>query len=225
MKSILPFTFLFAIICIVEIFAAVTGYTTLVYVFKPAIVISLLAFSLWCLKKTKFGSKTIFMSGLCFALLGDIFLMIREKDLFIPGLGSFLVMQWLYVFTFHADIKDSPSKPYYLKYYLPFLIFALLLFFILLPNLPDLTMRFAVGVYAFSIATMAWMAFLRRGFVSPISFQYVFTGAILFMISDSLIAVDRFLFDIPFNSIWVMSTYVIAQYLIVIGIIKKQTET
>jgi uncharacterized membrane protein YhhN len=50
----------------------------------------------------------------------------------------------------------------------------------------------------------------------------VFLGALLFMISDSLIALDRFgsdLLPLPWAGFWIMLTYIAAQYLIVVGML------
>jgi uncharacterized membrane protein YhhN len=50
----------------------------------------------------------------------------------------------------------------------------------------------------------------------------VFGGATLFMISDSLIAINRFLEPLPRVGIWVMITYIAAQYLILTGLLKHR---
>lgn len=222
MKINLLFTILIIIISVIEISAALSGQTLLVYIFKPAILLSLVGWTLICWNGPSSKRKMLFMTGLVFALLGDILLMIRGADLFIPGLGSFLIMQVLYIFTFRIDVRSSLKNTGFMQAAIPFLLFAVVLYAILFPKLPDAVMRIAVAIYAISIAFMAWMAWLRKGFVSTKSFAYVFLGAVLFMISDSLIALDRFLLPIPFNTIWVMGTYSAAQYLIVMGILKKQ---
>ncbi|MBK6978454.1 MAG: hypothetical protein IPH28_16255 [Cytophagaceae bacterium] len=49
-------------------------------------------------------------------------------------------------------------------------------------------------------------------------------GAILFIISDSLIAYSKFVTEIPLNSLWVMSTYGFAQYLILQGFINSESD-
>jgi uncharacterized membrane protein YhhN len=222
MKSKLLFIILFTLISLIEIFADLTGRTMLVYIFKPLIILSLISFVLLYqgLPKTKY--QRFYFIGLIFALFGDIFLMIRGTDLFIPGLASFLVMQLLYIATFRMDISSPVFQKKYLVRALPFLAFALTLYLTLFPKLPDSVMRSAVAIYALSIATMSWMALLRKSFVSKKSFGFVFAGAVLFMISDSFIAVNRFLISIPLNTIWVMSTYAAAQYLIVMGITKMK---
>ena len=75
-----------------------------------------------------------------------------------------------------------------------------------------------VMVYAFVISLMVIQAAYRKGFTTPTSFSYVMVGAILFMVSDSLLAVNKFLDPLPLSGVWVMTTYLGAQYLIVAGL-------
>jgi len=68
---------------------------------------------------------------------------------------------------------------------------------------------------------MSAMALNRFKAVNSVSFFLVFTGSVLFVISDSLIAIDKFLNSIPHDRFWVMSTYISAQLLIMMGILKQ----
>jgi uncharacterized membrane protein YhhN len=63
------------------------------------------------------------------------------------------------------------------------------------------------------------MALNRKGRVNKRSFQLVFIGSLLFVISDSMIAVDKFYGEIPQAGFWIMLTYISAQYLIMRGLI------
>jgi uncharacterized membrane protein YhhN len=51
------------------------------------------------------------------------------------------------------------------------------------------------------------------------SYLFVLIGAMTFIASDSLIAINKFAFKIPLSDVWIMATYIIAQYLIVEGIL------
>ncbi|MGD0341839.1 MAG: lysoplasmalogenase, partial [Bacteroidales bacterium] len=72
------------------------------------------------------------------------------------------------------------------------------------------------------ILTMLVAAINRYGNVRKPSYILVLCGAILFVLSDSLIALNKFGFPFIFSSIAVMSTYIAAQYLIVAGILKQK---
>ena len=61
---------------------------------------------------------------------------------------------------------------------------------------------------------------MRKGIVNSSSYNLVFIGAIFFMISDSILALNKFYQPIPFSNISIMLTYALAQYLIVLGILK-----
>jgi uncharacterized membrane protein YhhN len=80
-------------------------------------------------------------------------------------------------------------------------------------------MRLPVIAYAIVILTMLAGAINRIEKVKTESYYLVLTGAILFVISDSVIAVNKFSHQFKSSGIFIMSTYVIAQYLIVTGYI------
>lgn len=222
MKSKLLFPSAFILITIAEIYSDLKGYTELVYLSKPLILISLILFTITSNQKSSIAVKSFFIPGLFFALLGDILLMIRGVDLFAPGLASFLVMQLLYIRTFRADLPTAPSSSSSVLAFLPFLLYAVTLYTLLFPHLIGPIMPVAVAIYALSIAVMGWMAWLRRKVVNTISFQWVFFGALLFMFSDTCIAINKFLMPIPYNTFWVMSTYAAAQFLITLGLLKTE---
>ncbi|MFM8740122.1 MAG: lysoplasmalogenase family protein, partial [Cytophagales bacterium] len=58
------------------------------------------------------------------------------------------------------------------------------------------------------------------GQTSDKSFFLVMLGALLFMVSDSLLAVNKFLNPFEFSGIAIMATYCAAQYLIVEGLLQ-----
>ncbi|HEV7379030.1 MAG TPA: lysoplasmalogenase [Dyadobacter sp.] len=224
MKKEPLFTITFAVITLSEMYADLAEMPALVYLFKPLIVLSLILYSF---RENKLNSQQQrwLVTGLVCALAGDVFLMIRSVDFFIPGLASFLLMQICYIIVFRKQITVSIFSTRALATGLPFLVCACSLYLILFNKLPDSIMQIAVAIYALSIAVMAWLAVLRKPFGSSKSYVYVFVGAVLFMISDSCIAIDKFLFDIPFRTVWIMGTYAAAQYLIVTGLQKtKQTD-
>ena len=79
-------------------------------------------------------------------------------------------------------------------------------------------MQIPVFVYTATILLMAIFALNRKDRVLEASFCPIFVGALLFILSDSLLAFDKFLVPIPYAGVFVMSTYMAAQYLIVEGV-------
>jgi uncharacterized membrane protein YhhN len=71
--------------------------------------------------------------------------------------------------------------------------------------------------YATAIMLMGITAAERQS--NKKSYRFVLIGAILFIISDSLIAINKFAFSIPLSGLWVMATYIAAQYLILEGVL------
>ena len=221
MKFKQGFPIFYIFLALIEILSEYFELTFLVYFTKPLLVLSLIYFVISSKISVAPSQKKLFVIALLFAVSGDVFLMIRHQDYFIPGLASFLVMQWLYILVFRKQIYSTLFSSRSLLLLLPFLFYAGFLIWLISPNLTDPIIRVAVAIYALSIAAMSWMAGLRQDSVSRRSFIYVLAGALLFMISDSLIAISRFLNPIPLQAIWVMGTYAAAQFLITIGVTKN----
>jgi uncharacterized membrane protein YhhN len=80
-------------------------------------------------------------------------------------------------------------------------------------------MKWPVLLYALVITLMALSALFRYGRTSMKSFALVFGGSILFIMSDSLLAVNKFIEPLALADFWIMVTYIGAQYLIVSGIL------
>jgi uncharacterized membrane protein YhhN len=155
--------------------------------------------------------KTLILAGLLFSLLGDIALVLPEKW-FPAGLSAFLVAQVLYVLAF----KPGPGHQVSTGLFLPFIFFGLLMFFILAPGLGRL--RLPVFVYIAAITIMAGFAaarFVDLGGTRPL---LAFVGAILFLISDSVLAYDRFARRIGPAQIIILGTYFPAQLLIALSV-------
>jgi len=155
--------------------------------------------------------KTFVLAGLFFSLLGDIALLFPEKW-FTAGLVAFLAAQVFYILAF----KPLPGHPVSPATFLPFVLYGLLMFFILAPKLGP--MKLPVFVYIAAITLMAGFAggrFVDRGGTRPL---LAFVGAVLFLVSDSVLAYDRFAKKVPASRIIILGTYFPAQLLIALSI-------
>ena len=83
-------------------------------------------------------------------------------------------------------------------------------------------MRPIILVYAISLIGMSMMALNRHSRVSHRSFMLVFVGSILFVLSDSMIALNKFYMEFSLAGFWIMLSYVAAQYLILRGLILEK---
>ncbi|MBL7877103.1 MAG: lysoplasmalogenase [Cyclobacteriaceae bacterium] len=214
----------FVLISIAELISVTYSIGELSLVAKPLIMIALAAYYF---SRTSIRSS-LFLTALFFCWLGDVLLMFdyRSELFFMAGLGSFLTGHILYILCyqrFRFSIATNPLLgPQKIRFSLPIILAGTGLVVVLYPKLGDLTMP--VVVYALVITFMALQALFRFGYTSTKSFALVFCGALCFMISDSLLAINKFLQAIPFASVWIMSTYMLAQYLIVEGVIAHENK-
>lgn len=189
---------------------------------KPLIVLTLLIYFLLSVKER----STLFyltIAALLLSWLGDVFLMYESDNamFFILGLASFLLAHVTYVFSYRKAKNDTAENPLLssqkLRHGSTLVLAGLALIYILEPGLGD--MKIPVIIYASVIVVMAITALLRYGYTSIQSFSYVFGGAVMFMVSDSLLAINKFLEPFSYAGFWIMLTYCLAQFLIVRGII------
>jgi uncharacterized membrane protein YhhN len=155
--------------------------------------------------------KMFILAGLVCSLAGDIALMFPERG-FRPGLVAFLVAQVLYSLAF----KPAPGRTASVGLLLPFMIYGLLMFRTLAPGLGPL--KLPVFVYIAAITVMAWLAagrFIELGGLKPL---LAFAGAVLFLVSDSVLAYDRFGKRIGPAQAIILETYFPAQILIALSV-------
>lgn len=159
--------------------------------------------------------------ALIFGWLGDIFLMLgREENYFMFGLGSFLIGHLFYivlysgVILFYGNILQFPVWGWLLV--IPLVAIGGFFYYRIRGKMGDLTVP--TIVYLVVIFFMSFVAMLLLSVPNLLAFALVYIGACLFMISDGIIAVDKFDTQISKNRIYVMITYGMAQFLISQGI-------
>ncbi len=140
---------------------------------------------------------------------------------FIYGLVAFLSGHVLYVFSY-KQMRDPESvggllSTQKIRFSFPIILAGTGLVVVLLPHLGEL--KIPVMIYALVITIMVLQALFRFGFTSKKSFLLIFVGALFFMISDSALAINKFMNPLPMASLLIMVTYITAQYLIVEGAI------
>lgn len=219
------FTFLF-ILSIIGVFAGILLHLKwLNYLCKPLIMISIGGYFLLNSNKLDKNIVRFAMFAFLFSLFGDSFLMFANNEIiyFMLGLASFLIAQIFYIFLFRQTIKHSGKEPFLSNnriYLTAFILCGAIIYYLLFNHL-DFVLKIAVFMYMTAILGMSTMALNRYKTVSSTSFSFVFLGSILFIISDTLIAFDQFYAPVPYDRIFVMSTYIAAQYLIMKGILKQ----
>lgn len=224
MKKLLAH-FLFLIIIIGDLYGTLFEAERVEFVFKPLILIWICGYFLMLSKGIDRRVIGLTVTAFSFSWLGDVLLMFTGsgEQFFVLGLFAFFCAQLIYIFLFLHTIKLSGKKSFLKKK--PYLLITYIAFglvlYIVLYNYLDPILRISVFVYMVALLGMSAMALNRFGNGHPVSFTYVFSGSVLFVISDSLIALDKFVVNIPFNQLFVMVTYIGAQYLIMSGILKQ----
>jgi uncharacterized membrane protein YhhN len=219
-KIQIPFAIIFLIMVVVDVFGIATHVPLLHFVAKP-LLIPILLLLLYFSKNT--GShKKLIVTGLFFSWLGDIFLLFDAKNdlFFIFGLVCFLTTHIFYIIYF----LKIPSSTVSLLKKQPWLVllvltYGVVLVWLLYPHLDDL--KIPVIVYASVICTMLLCSlhiFLKVN--TPANIFYL-AGAAFFVLSDSLLAINKFYQPFAFAGVYIMLTYCAAQYFIVNGFIKQ----
>jgi len=200
-----------------------TGDPLIIYLTKP-LLMPILAVWLIAGNALKKPFHRIIILGLMFSMGGDIFLMFKSEDMFIFGLGSFLIAHIFYIVAFARNVSVSPirvSAGHKIAISVPFIAFVMVFLMLLkgymLGNEKTEPLFPPVVVYASVIGCMGALAAWRFRATSAASFRLVLAGALLFILSDSTIAVNKFISPVPQASLIVMGTYIAAQYLIVKG--------
>lgn len=163
--------------------------------------------------------------ALIFSFVGDSFLMYEGEMYFMIGLAAFAVAHIAYIFSFSKAVGDStqgPSTLAKLLYAIPFVFLYVVLLVAIWPNLGGL--KIPVAVYAAILISMVLAAIFRHNRSNIDSVRGVIFGAILFLLSDSLLALNMFFEPMQNAGVWVMSTYILAQWNIINGLQKHYNE-
>ncbi|MCR6479855.1 lysoplasmalogenase family protein [Variovorax sp. ZS18.2.2] len=154
----------------------------------------------------------LLLAGLIASLAGDVLLM-GSAALFVPGLICFLLAHLAYIALFRIGVGMFPRRKVLAT---TLLIGAGMYAFLWQGGLPP-ALRLPVGVYVVVIACMAAQAIGRAAVLRAAdpSAVWVAVGACFFMLSDALLATNRFVAPLPLAQLWVLATYYAAQVLIV----------
>lgn len=181
---------------------------------KPLATVLILLMAWRATQPVSLAFRRRIVAGLVFCLLGDVLLML-PRDRFVPGLVSFLLAHVLFIAAFCGDVRFAARGwPW-----LACLAFGAVMMFLLWPGVAA-ALRVPVVLYVFVLASMAGQALGRvvwlreQGDARAISARHAAVGALLFMLSDSLLAWDRFRAALPWATLYILATYYAALWLI-----------
>jgi uncharacterized membrane protein YhhN len=172
-------------------------------------------------RKSVNSFHTLILTALVFSWCGDVLLQLTQFNelFFLAGLGSFLLAQVMYLAAFFSTQGKNLITGSLSWALIPVAAYGAALLYYLWDGLGD--MKIPVLVYAVVILTMLSAAINRKAKVNRLSFLLVLSGAILFVLSDSMIAVNKFRLPFDLARLAIMLTYVTAQYLIITGCLKQ----
>ncbi len=165
----------------------------------------------------------VLLAAIVFSMAGDVFLMLDgqlQTGLFIPGLISFLLAHVCYVALFRFDVTWFADRRALL---LVAAIGATMYVFLWTHGLPA-ALRLPVAAYVGVIALMAAQAWGRYRQLRSRAALLTALGASFFMLSDSILAINRFVQPLPWSSVSVLGSYYAAQALIVWGCVRQWAE-
>lgn len=202
----------FLLVAITDVYAVVVQNKNLEIIFKPLLMTILVIVYLLSVKKVNFW----LVSALFFSFWGDVFLL-DKTNYFVFGLASFLIAHIMYVKMTSQFLK----KQLFTKVIRAAIIFITLfagVLFLIKDNLGE--MLVPVIVYGIAISAFGTCALLNYQQDKTIANLWLLLGAILFIASDSLIALNNFYQPTHLFNVLIIVLYVVSQYLIVNSMLK-----
>ena len=212
-KSLYPFLGF----SLLHLLAKLMDFPTMADFTKPLLMMGLMVYFNSEVPKTvlsKFVNAALFLS-----LLGDVFLIFSDEQpvFFLLGLGAFLLAHLVYIFL-NLNLVNTEDRKLKFKWHdLLFGIYGLFMFRFIRPDLGN--MMIPALIYTVVICIMGITASKRWGRTDKASFWYILVGAFSFIISDSLLAINQFTHPFPQAGFFIMLTYIVAQFMIVKGIV------
>jgi uncharacterized membrane protein YhhN len=176
-----------------------------VYFFKPLTIIFIIILARVYGARKGFYRAAI-LAGFVFSLAGDTFLISAQN--FVFGLACFLVA---HVFYSAAFFKAGAGK------FNPLALFAyavgLIIFWLIAGGVPE-NLKIPVVIYALAISTMLGAALNFYLAQKTPKAVFALSGAMFFVLSDSLLAYNKFNEEFFLAKVLILSTYFFAQWLI-----------
>ena len=195
------------IVFAIDLFLIFTNKNELRFFTKPLLIPLLILIFITRLKSEKTQVDKLFLTGLVLSFFGDLFLLFKWG--FLPGLGSFLMAHVFYIISFRKKTQNTIWK------FWPIILglFATTLLVFLFPYLKE--MKIPVIIYAIVISVMMYTALKTQN-------RNLIVGALLFLISDTLLSINLFLQPLMILNLLVMITYIVAQWFLVKGMISEE---
>jgi uncharacterized membrane protein YhhN len=184
---------------------------------KPLIIPLMIWVYILSIDQTRSWWRDAIVLGLVCSWVGDILLQV--DGMFIPGLCSFLFAHIFYI-TFFVSTKSDTKSFFKLR---PVMLIAVLAYLIELMHMlwPTLgPLKIPVLAYGITISIMLSAALWQYQKLEDRTAILFIIGAFFFTLSDSILAINKFRSPFEQAGVYTMTTYIIAQLLIVVGAIR-----
>lgn len=209
---------LFFLFLTTELLLIWTGYDQYRYFTKPLLVPLLILYFVTNLGGEKSPLKKWIIMALLFSWIGDVLLMFEQRDpiFFILGLASFLVAHIFYIIFFSTIKILNGIKTCYLILVLAIAYYISMMMLLRPSGLDEL--GWPVRIYGAVILFMLFYA-MHMIYIGKVAGNNMIAGAVLFVVSDSLLAINKFYYSLSYAGVVIMLTYALAQFFIVRGAI------
>ena len=207
---------LFSLILLAELTGIQLKNETIQFIFKPLLVIVLGSYFISKTYSVINSLKGWIVAALFFSWAGDVLLMFQAKKeiFFLLGLVAFLFAHVCYIIFFHGiRVRESIKSNVWLLFIV--VIYYAALISLLSPHLGD--MKLPVRIYGIVISFMFMLAMHMLFIKNKIAGRLMMIGALLFVISDSVLAINKFYQSFEVAGILIMLTYGLAQLFIIEG--------
>jgi uncharacterized membrane protein YhhN len=210
---------------LLELVAIANDWVSIRFFTKPLLVAVL---AVWFLFSSQ-GSVALryyIVAALFFSWMGDVFLLMEEKNpvYFMPGLGSFLLAHIIYILFFlRVRNRQQNKKGWNVFVITAVSAYSAALFFFLQPYLGAL--KIPVLSYAIVLSFMFICAVHAFSTPNKKAAYGCITGAALFVVSDSILSIQKFYHPWPASGIAIMITYGLAQFAIANGSLQYLANT
>ncbi len=208
------FTILFFLVTFIDLIAVAFHFSVMEQIFKPLLMLMLMGVYVFStLKKNNW-----YLLALAFSFLGDVLLLDKE-NMFLFGIAVFLMTQLIYIKLILRATGKTPVQQKIISV-IPFLIYIVILLSVLKDHLGKFLLP--VIVYGITISVFGITSLLLYLKKQNKPALLMLTGAIIFIASDSMIALNKFYVAHEFYPVAIMLTYTLAQYLIMRSILKLE---
>lgn len=199
-------TIVFFVVAISDVIGIISNITWLQIVSKPLIILTLIVLYYFSTEQR----NNWYLLALFFSFLGDVFLL-DKNGYFLLGIGSFLITQVLFIKLIISQLRKVRVH-HIIVALLPFVVYFTVLISTIKENLTEFLIP--VVIYGITISFFGMVSLLNYFINKSKNSVVLLIGAVLFIASDSMIALNKFHEPRIIYPVAIMITYIFAQYLI-----------